>query len=175
MPTNPQSPIPRPGSRGQAAVEFAVALLVFAVALTALLEFPKLLNYNLRMLGDVRTEAGVNAISSSAGSFAMSSAAPITSLASLSPDSSQSSAAPASDPWQYPVSRLPDEPYFSFWRENSFSSVDLVPAFRNKSFDFRLFWGPEIILHDIGHLAESAYFPPLGGLKNIDATPDSSL
>lgn len=153
--------------RGQAAIEFAICVFVFALVVSALIGFAPVFLKNIAMLSDARADAGIAALDAAAGSTtAGGSAAGVTRYAH--PDSaSLGGGVPASDPWADAAAALPAEPQFPAWCADAVTPITLVLGSARKSFRFTLTLGGEPLFSDEGHLAEDVWMPALGGVKVV--------
>ena len=148
----------RSGS-GQAAIEFAIGIFVFALVLTALVGFAPLFLRNFELQSEARCDAGVTALGAEEGSDGLGGVAAITARA----QPLREPGGEDSDPWDYPVERMPDEPLFSEWRGNSIDAGRLIPGGRKKEFRFKMSVGGRMLVDDSGWLSEEIRMPPMGG------------
>ena len=146
---------------GQAAIEFAIGVLAFAIILAALVGLAPVYLEGIALQSEARCDAGISAIGSQEGSDDLGNAAAFTSYAH------PPAAAEGGDPWSYPIANLPDEPRFGDWHGNGVSAGRLIPGGRKKDFTFRMFVGGETLVNDKGTLSEELYLPAMGGLKTV--------
>ena len=151
----------RRSRHGQAAIEFAIGVLVFALILSALIGFAPVYLKNIQLQSEARCDAGISALGSTEGSDDLGGMAAFTSRAHPSVD------AGAADPWTYPIKNLPEEFRFGEWRGDAVSAGRLIPGGRKKDFRFRMFAGGTMLVNDEGTLSEELYMPAMGGLKTV--------
>ena len=146
---------------GQAAIEFAIGVFVFALILSALIGFAPVYLKNIQLQSEARCDAGISALGATEGSDDLGGAAAFTSRAH------PAVAAEAADPWTYPIRNLPDEIRFGEWNGDAVSAGRLIPGGRKKDFRFRMFAGGTMLVNDEGTLSEELYMPAMGGLKTV--------
>lgn len=146
---------------GQAAIEFAIGVFVFALILSALIGFAPVYLKNIQLQSEARCDAGISALGATEGSDDLGGAAAFTSRAH------PAVAAEAADPWTYPIRNLPDEMRFGEWNGDAVSAGRLIPGGRKKDFRFRMFAGGTLLVDDKGTLSEELYMPAMGGLKTV--------
>ena len=146
---------------GQAAIEFAIGVFVFALILSALIGFAPVYLKNIQLQSEARCDAGISALGAAEGSDDLGGAAAFTSRAH------PSVAAEAADPWTYPIRNLPDEIRFGEWNGDAVSAGRLIPGGRKKDFRFKMFAGGTMLVNDEGTLSEELYMPAMGGLKTV--------
>ena len=146
---------------GQAAIEFAIGVFVFALILSALIGFAPVYLKNIQLQSEARCDAGISALGATEGSDDLGGAAAFTSRAH------PAVAAEAADPWTYPIRNLPDEIRFGEWSGDAVSAGRLIPGGRKKDFRFRMFAGGTMLVNDEGTLSEELYMPAMGGLKTV--------
>ena len=146
---------------GQAAIEFAIGVFVFALILSALIGFAPVYLKNIQLQSEARCDAGISALGATEGSDDLGGAAAFTSRAH------PAVAAEAADPWMYPIRNLPGEMRFGEWNGDAVSAGRLIPGGRKKDFRFRMFAGSTLLVDDEGTLSEELYMPAMGGLKTI--------
>ena len=146
---------------GQAAIEFAIGVFVFALILSALIGFAPVYLKNIQLQSEARCDAGISALGATEGSDDLGGAAAFTSRAH------PAEAAEAADPWTYPIRNLPDEIRFGEWNGDAVSAGRLIPGGRKKDFRFRMFAGGTMLVNDEGTLSEELYMPAMGGLKTV--------
>jgi len=146
---------------GQAAIEFAIGVFVFALILSALIGFAPVYLKNIQLQSEARCDAGISALGATEGSDDLGGAAAFTSRAH------PAVAAEAADPWTYPIRNLPDEMRFGEWSGDAVSAGRLIPGGRKKDFRFRMFAGGTLLVDDKGTLSEELYMPAMGGLKTV--------
>ncbi len=146
---------------GQAAIEFAIGVFVFALILSALIGFAPVYLKNIQLQSEARCDAGISALGAAEGSDDLGGAAAFTSRAH------PSVAAEAADPWTYPIRNLPDEIRFGEWNGDAVSAGRLIPGGRKKDFRFKMFAGGTMLVNDEGTLSEELYLPAMGGLKTV--------
>lgn len=149
------------GEKGQAAIEFAIGVFIFAFILAALVGFAPVYLKNTELQSEARCDAGLSALKSPEGADDLGNVAAFTSYAHPSAE------AIGADPWDYPIKNLPAEPRFGEWRGNNVSAGRLIPGGRKKDFHFQLFMGNEMLVDDEGMLSEELYLPAMGGLKIV--------
>ena len=142
--------------RGQAAIEFAVGLFVFALILAALVGFAPLFLRNKQLQSDARCDAGIAALGSADGSENLGAASAIAARARPPEE--------LADAWDYPVSHMPDETRFADWRSGSVPAGRLTHGMRKKDFRFRMYVGGQTLVDDVGWLAEEVHMPAMDGL-----------
>lgn len=145
--------------RGQAAIEFAVGVFIFALIVGALVGFAPVFLKNMELQSAARCEAGQTALVAADGSESLPGPAAIVARAHPSPE------VVGCDPWAYPIARMPDEPRFPEWRGDAVDPGRLVPGIRKKDFRFRMVVGGELLVDDIGWLSEEVYMPAMGGVN----------
>jgi hypothetical protein len=154
-----------PSRSGQAAVEFALALFLVTLILTALIGFTPIFLKNLALQSEIRSEAGRQALQAEAGSVATVSAGPITRLTRL----------PASDgtgdAWAAPRAYMPQHDVFRAWPQDDMSAIRLIPAGRRQAFRFQFIFEGILRLDSEGHLVEKNAFPALQGLSEWSDQP----
>ncbi len=146
---------------GQAAIEFAIGVFVFALILSALIGFAPVYLKNIQLQSEARCDAGISALGATEGADDLGGAAAFTSRAH------PSVAAEAVDPWTYPIKNLPEEFRFGEWNGDAVSAGRLIPGGRKKDFRFRMFAGGTMLVNDEGTLSEELYMPAMGGLKTV--------
>ena len=146
---------------GQAAIEFAIGVFVFALILSALIGFAPVYLKNIQLQSEARCDAGISALGAAEGADDLGGAAAFTSRAH------PAVAAEAADPWTYPIRNLPDEMRFGEWNGDAVSAGRLIPGGRKKDFRFRMFAGGTMLVNDEGTLSEELYMPAMGGLKTV--------
>lgn len=146
---------------GQAAIEFAIGVFVFALILSALIGFAPVYLKNIQLQSEARCDAGISALGAAEGADDLGGAAAFTSRAH------PSVAAEAADPWTYPIRNLPDEIRFGEWNGDAVSAGRLIPGGRKKDFRFKMFAGGTMLVNDEGTLSEELYLPAMGGLKTV--------
>ena len=146
---------------GQAAIEFAIGVFVFALILSALIGFAPVYLKNIQLQSEARCDAGISALGATEGSDDLGGAAAFTSRAH------PAVAAEAADPWTYPIRNLPEEMRFGEWNGDAVSAGRLIPGGRKKDFRFMMFAGGTLLLNDKGTLSEELYMPAMGGLKTV--------
>ncbi len=146
---------------GQAAIEFAIGVFVFALILSALIGFAPVYLKNIQLQSEARCDAGISALGAAEGADDLGGAAAFTSRAH------PSVAAEAADPWTYPIRNLPEEMRFGEWNGDAVSAGRLIPGGRKKDFRFRMFAGGTMLVNDEGTLSEELYMPAMGGLKTV--------
>ena len=146
---------------GQAAIEFAIGVFVFALILSALIGFAPVYLKNIQLQSEARCDAGISARGATEGSDDLGGAAAFTSRAH------PAVAAEAADPWMYPIRNLPEEMRFGEWNGDAVSAGRLIPGGRKKDFRFMMFAGGTLLLNDKGTLSEELYMPAMGGLKTV--------
>ena len=146
---------------GQAAIEFAIGVFVFALILSALIGFAPVYLKNIQLQSEARCDAGISALGAAEGADDLGGAAAFTSRAH------PSVAAEAADPWTYPIRNLPEEMRFGEWSGDAVSAGRLIPGGRKKDFRFRMFAGGTMLVNDEGTLSEELYMPAMGGLKTV--------
>ena len=146
---------------GQAAIEFAIGVFVFALILSALIGFAPVYLKNIQLQSEARCDAGISALGATEGSDDLGGAAAFTSRAH------PAVAAEAADPWTYPIRNLPEEMRFGEWNGDAVSAGRLIPGGRKKDFHINMIFNGEIIIDDDGFLSEELYMPAMGGLKTI--------
>ncbi len=146
---------------GQAAIEFAIGVFVFALILSALIGFAPVYLKNIQLQSEARCDAGISALGATEGSDDLGGAAAFTSRAH------PAVAAEAADPWTYPIRNLPEEMRFGEWNGDAVSAGRLIPGGRKKDFRFRMFAGGTMLVNDEGTLSEELYMPAMGGLKTV--------
>lgn len=146
---------------GQAAIEFAIGVFVFALILSALIGFAPVYLKNIQLQSEARCDAGISALGATEGSDDLGGAAAFTSRAH------PAVAAEAADPWTYPIRNLPDEIRFGEWSGDAVSAGRLIPGGRKKDFRFKMFAGGTMLVNDEGTLSEELYMPAMGGLKTV--------
>jgi hypothetical protein len=146
---------------GQAAIEFAIGVFVFALILSALIGFAPVYLKNIQLQSEARCDAGISALGATEGSDDLGGAAAFTSRAH------PAVAAEAADPWTYPIRNLPEEMRFGEWNGDAVSAGRLIPGGRKKDFRFRMFAGGTLLVDDKGTLSEELYMPAMGGLKTV--------
>ena len=146
---------------GQAAIEFAIGVFVFALILSALIGFAPVYLKNIQLQSEARCDAGISALGAIEGSDDLGGAAAFTARAH------PAVAAEAADPWTYPIRNLPDEMRFGEWNGDAVSAGRLIPGGRKKDFRFRLFAGGTMLVDDEGMLSEELFMPAMGGLKTV--------
>ena len=146
---------------GQAAIEFAIGVFVFALILSALIGFAPVYLKNIQLQSEARCDAGISALGAAEGADDLGGAAAFTSRAH------PSVAAEAADPWTYPIRNLPDEMRFGEWSGDAVSAGRLIPGGRKKDFYVRLVLDYKVIVDDYGLLSEELYMPAMGGLKTV--------
>ena len=146
---------------GQAAIEFAIGVFVFALILSALIGFAPVYLKNIQLQSEARCDAGISALGATEGSDDLGGAAAFTSRAH------PAVAAEAAAPWTYPIRNLPDEIRFGEWNGDAVSAGRLIPGGRKKDFRFRMFAGGTMLVNDEGTLSEELYMPAMGGLKTV--------
>ncbi|MBR1587479.1 MAG: pilus assembly protein [Kiritimatiellae bacterium] len=151
----------RTSRRGQAAIEFAIGVFVFALIVTALVGFAPVYLKNMELQSEARCDAGMSALESEEGADDLGNAAAFTSYAHPPP------VAEGVDPWTYPIDNMPDEFRFGDWRGNGVSAGRLIQGGRKKDFRFRMFSGGAMLVDDKGTLSETLYLPAMGGLKTV--------
>ena len=151
----------RTSRRGQAAIEFAIGVFVFALIVTALVGFAPVYLKNMELQSEARCDAGMSALESEEGADDLGNAAPFTSYAHPPP------VAEGVDPWTYQIDNMPDEFRFGDWRGNGVSAGRLIQGGRKKDFRFRMFSGGAMLVDDKGTLSETLYLPAMGGLKTV--------
>ena len=147
--------------KGQAAIEFAIGVFVFALILSALIGFAPVYLKNIQLQSEARCDAGISALGATEGSDDLGGAAAFTSRAH------PAVAAEAADPWTYPIRNLPEEMRFGEWNGDAVSAGRLIPGGRKKDFRFRMFAGGTMLVNDEGTLSEELYMPAMGGLKTV--------
>ena len=115
---------------GQAAIEFAIGVFVFALILSALIGFAPVYLKNIQLQSEARCDAGISALGAAEGADDLGGAAAFTSRAH------PSVAAEAADPWTYPIRNLPEEMRFGEWNGDAVSAGRLIPGGRKKDFRF---------------------------------------
>ncbi len=145
--------------RGQAAIESAIGLFVFALVLAAIAGFAPVYLKNMVLQSEARCDAGLAALGAEDGTEDIGNAAAIASRAhpGIVPGES--------DAWDYPVANLPEESRFLDWRGDSVPGGRLLSGGRKKSFRFRMFAGGNMLVDDYGHLSEDVFMPAMGGVK----------
>lgn len=146
---------------GQAAIEFAIGVFVFALILSALIGFAPVYLKNIQLQSEARCDAGISALGATEGADDLGGAAAFTSRAH------PAVAAEAADPWTYPIRNLPEEMRFGEWNGDAVSAGRLIPGGRKKDFRFRMFAGGTMLVNDEGTLSEELYMPAMGGLKTV--------
>lgn len=146
---------------GQAAIEFAIGVFVFALILSALIGFAPVYLKNIQLQSEARCDAGISALGAAEGADDLGGAAAFTSRAH------PSVAAEVADPWTYPIRNLPEEMRFGEWNGDAVSAGRLIPGGRKKDFRFRMFAGGTMLVNDEGTLSEELYMPAMGGLKTV--------
>ena len=146
---------------GQAAIEFAIGVFVFALILSALIGFAPVYLKNIQLQSEARCDAGISALGAAEGADDLGGAAAFTSRAH------PSVAAEAADPWTYPIRNLPEEMRFGEWNGDAVSAGRLIPGGRKKDFRFKMFAGGTMLVNDEGTLSEELYMPAMGGLKTV--------
>ena len=146
---------------GQAAIEFAIGVFVFALILSALIGFAPVYLKNIQLQSEARCDAGISALGAAEGADDLGGAAAFTSRAH------PSVAAEAADPWTYPIRNLPEEMRFGEWNGDAVSAGRLIPGGRKKDFRFMMFAGKTLLVNDKGTLSEELYMPAMGGLKTV--------
>ena len=146
---------------GQAAIEFAIGVFVFALILSALIGFAPVYLKNIQLQSEARCDAGISALGAAEGADDLGGAAAFTSRAH------PSVAAEVADPWTYPIGNLPEEMRFGEWNGDAVSAGRLIPGGRKKDFRFRMFAGGTMLVNDEGTLSEELYMPAMGGLKTV--------
>ena len=146
---------------GQAAIEFAIGVFVFALILSALIGFAPVYLKNIQLQSEARCDAGISALGATEGSDDLGGAAAFTSRAH------PAVAAEAADPWTYPIRNLPEEMRFGEWNGDAVSAGRLIPGGRKKDFRFKMFAGGTMLVNDEGTLSEELYMPAMGGLKTV--------
>ena len=149
----------RTRSEGQAAIEFAIGVFVFALIVAALVGFAPVYLKNIGLQSEARCDAGMSALESEEGMDDLGNAAAFTSYAHPPPG------ADGVDPWTYPIENMPDEFRFGDWRGNGVSAGRLIQGGRKKDFRFRMFSGGAMLVDDKGTLSEERYMAAMGGLK----------
>ena len=149
----------RTSRRGQAAIEFAIGVFVFAIILAALVSFAPVFLDGIALQSEARCDAGISALGSAEGADDLGNAAGFTSYAHPPP------VAEGVEPWAYPVGNMPDEFRFGEWQGNGVSAGRLIPGGRKKDIDLSLFIGEEVKLN--GSISEELYLPAMGGLKTV--------
>ena len=144
--------------KGQAAIEFAIGVGIFAFIICALVEFAPVYILNIQLQSEARCDAGISALGSADGSENLGGAAAFTSRAHPTVEA---------DPWAYPIKNLPQETRFSDWCGDAVSTGRLIPGGRKKDFHIRMIFDSKIILDDDGFLSEELYMPAMGGLKTV--------
>lgn len=143
-------------TRGQAAVEFAIGVFIFALILSVMTGFARVFLAGLEMQSEVRCDAGLAALSADDGSESQGGATAITARAHPDAD-----AVHGEDPWAYPIEKLPAERRFTDWRGDGVTTVRTIPASQKKKFRFRMTLGGDTLLDDDGHLSEDIHLPAL--------------
>ena len=146
---------------GQAAIEFAIGVFVFALIMSALIGFAPVYLKNIQLQSEARCDAGISALGATEGSDDLGGAAAFTSRAH------PAVAAEAADPWTYPIRNLPEEMRFGEWNGDAVSAGRLISGGRKKDFRFRMFAGGTLLVDDKGTLSEELYMPAMGGLKTV--------
>lgn len=151
----------RTSKSGQAAIEFAIGVFVFALILSAIVGFAPVYLKNIQLQSEARCDAGISALGAAEGADDLGGAAAFTSRAHPPVE------AKAADPWDYPIKNLPEEVRFAEWRGDGVSAGRLIPGGRKKDFHFRMFAGGTLLIDDEGMLSEELYMPAMGGLKTV--------
>ena len=151
--------------RGQAAVETAIGLTVFAFVVAALVGFSDVFLRGFTQLTEARTEAGIAALTAADGEIAGSSAIIIKQTAD--PKESDWRHAPAAgsytEAWTYPQQVFGSGSDISTWRQTSSPFVH-KRAFRTEEFPLDLsLLGSGALFPDAITVKESALLPVTGG------------
>ncbi len=149
----------RTSERGQAAIEFAIGVLAFAIILVALVGLVPVYLESIALQSEARCDAGISALGSAEGADDLGNAGGFTSYAHPSP------VAGGVEPWAYPMDNMPEEPRFVEWHGNGVSAGRLLPGGRKKDFGLSLFIGEELKLK--GNISEELYLPAMGGLNTV--------
>lgn len=146
---------------GQAAIEFAIGVFVFALILSALIGFAPVYLKNIQLQSEARCDAGISALGATEGADDLGGAAAFTSRAH------PSVAAGAAAPWAYPIKNLPAEMRFGEWSGDAVSAGRLIPGGRKKDFHIKLKLDGTLLVDDDGFISEELYMPAMGGLKTV--------
>lgn len=147
--------------KGQAAIEFAIGVFVFAFILSAIVGFAPVYLKNIELQSEARCDAGISSLGFTEGSDDLGNASAFTMHANPPPDDA------GIDAWTYPIDNMPDEYRFSDWHGNGVSVGRLIPGGRKKEFRFRLFVNGQMLVDDEGTLSEELYMPAMGGIKTV--------
>ena len=150
---------------GQAAIEFGIGVFLFALVVTALIEFSPVLFKNFELQSSARVDAGIAALGATEGNAAAGGNA--GAIAALAHPSGETEG--ALDPWAYPIEHLPAESRFPEWRGNSLQSIRLIQGSATKDYTFT-FWynGQALVDHEQGSLSEEVHMPALGGIRTLE-------
>ena len=107
----------RTSERGQAAIEFAIGVLAFAIILAALVGLAPVYLEGIALQSEARCDAGISALGSAEGADDLGNAGGFTSYAHPSP------VAGGVEPWAYPMDNMPDEFRFGEWYGNGTLAV----------------------------------------------------
>ncbi len=145
---------------GQAAVEFAIGIFIFALLIAAFTELSPVMLGNLQLLSRARTDAGLDALGAISGTPASGGAAEGAIVNAtgngFAPD------APA-DPWSYPGTARAGKENLEAWRYNRIRALETHAGFTYEPYrlDFLSHFGVEDAEHKIH---EEVRLPPMQGL-----------
>jgi len=142
--------------KGQAAVEAAIGLFVFAFVVAAFVAFAELFINGFEMMQYARRDAGEGALHSENGASGGGSAAAFASAADPTGQLQSS-------PWAYPASRFSGGRIFG-WQGGVPNALELVNGEKTEDFEIDLRLGGQELFPDGFQLKEKALVPPMGGL-----------
>lgn len=152
----------RAASQGQAAVEFAIGVFILALLIAAFTELTPVMLRNLQLLSRARTEAGLNAISSTAAT-----PAPGGTSEGLVVEATHHGF-PVDTPansWEYPNQKRPNNLLFANWRDNQVRALETQAGFTYEPYtlDFLAYLGVDE--SEVEHkIHEEVKLPPMEGL-----------